>query len=178
MTEVPDDIVTEATRLTRNARDAVDPAEARAARERRDDLVAAHDFVAREREEDATLVLYPEEWLEGETVRIECIDDTDRAIERPLEGPGNEADWESVEAHNRAVAERVAEVHGSTHGENAAAFADFMGNHYARPIETATASMREEFLTEYYPRNAWPSKEQRAVVEKSLDLTVRTARES
>ena len=64
-----------------------------------------------------------------------------------------------------AVAERV----GAVHAANARAFADFMGNHYARRVETATAAELREFLTEYYPRNAWPSDEQRDAVERSLE---------
>ncbi|MFC7155596.1 rnhA operon protein [Halomarina halobia] len=177
MTGVPDDAVEEATRLTRLARDAVDEREAEAARARRDDLLAEHGFTARVREEDATLVLYPAEWVEDGTVRFDRIDDTDRAIERPLEGPGDGTDWEAVEAHNRAVVARVAAEHGEVHGKNAAAFADFMGNHYAKPIEAATARTRTEFLAEYFPRNAWPDERQREVVEESVDLTIKTARE-
>jgi len=58
--------------------------------------------------------------------------------------------------------------HGDVHGDNARAFAEFMSNHYAKPAESATAGELEEFLAEYYPRNAWPSAEQKAVVESSL----------
>jgi hypothetical protein len=175
---LPDDALDEAERLTRRARDAVDGNEAAAARKRRDALLAAHGYVARERVEDgrATLVAYPDGWVEDGVVRTERIEDVDRAFERPLEGPGEE-DWDAVEAHNRAVAERVAEDHDRVHGANAAAFADFMSNHYARPVEEATRRMREEFLTEYFPRNAWPSDEQRAVVERSIEIVLDAADE-
>lgn len=177
MTDLSEDTVTEAERLTRHARDAISEDEAAAARRKRDDLLANHGYIAREREEDATLVLYPDDWVENEDVRIERIEDTDRAIERPLEAPGHEADWETIEAHNREIVERVREQYGEVHGKNAAAFADFMGNHYAKPMEKATRTMREEFLTEYFPRNAWPSKKQRSVVEQSIEVTLETARE-
>ena len=131
--------------------------------------------MARERAEDATLVVYPQEWVVDGEVRIDRIDDTGRAFERPLEATGDGKDWEAVDAHNRAVVERVAAEHGETHGENAVAFADFMSNHYAKPIEAATRKMREEFLTDYFPRNAWPTDEQYALVEESVELAVSTA---
>jgi hypothetical protein len=35
--------------------------------------------------------------------------------------------------------------------------------------------MREEFLSEYFPRNAWPSADQQAVVEASLELVTEAA---
>ena len=41
-------------------------------------------------------------------------------------------------------------------------------------VETATPAERAEFLEEYFPRNVWPTDDQRAVVERSLGL-VRTA---
>jgi hypothetical protein len=66
-----------------------------------------------------------------------------------------------------AVAERA----GPVHAANVRAFADFMGNHYARRVETATPAELREFLTEYYLRNAWPSDEQRDVVVQSLEAT-------
>ncbi|WP_254543343.1 DUF7108 family protein [Halomarina pelagica] len=176
MTGVPDDAVEEATRLTRLARDAVDEGEAEAARAKRDALLGEHGFTARVREEDATLVLYPAEWIEDGTVRFDRIDDTERAVERPLEGAGDGEDWEAIEAHNRDIVARVADEHGEVHGKNAAAFADFMGNHYAKPIEAATARMRAEFLTEYFPRNAWPDERQRDAVGESIELTIKTAR--
>jgi hypothetical protein len=76
-----------------------------------------------------------------------------------------------VEAHNASVVDAVAERAGPVHAANARAFADFMGNHYARRVETATPAELREFLTEYYPRNAWPSDEQRDVVVQSLEAT-------
>jgi hypothetical protein len=36
-------------------------------------------------------------------------------------------------------------------------------------MDTATEAEREEFLEEFFPRNAWPTDEQRAAVEASLD---------
>lgn len=177
MTDLEEAVVTEAERLTRHARDATAEDEAAAARRKRDDLLANHGYIAREREKDTTLVLYPDDWVENEDVQFERIEDTDRAIEQPLEAPAHEANWETIEAHNREIVERIRKQYGETHGKNAAAFADFMGNHYAKPMEKATRTMREEFLTEYFPRNAWPSKKQRSVVEQSVKVTLETARE-
>ncbi len=173
---LPDPVVEEAERLTRLAREVVDDAEAAVYREERADLLADHDYTARIREEDRdTLVLYPEEWVEDGTVYPDQIDDIDRGIERPLEGPGAAEEWEPVEEHNRTLAEAVASEHGTPHGENAHALADFASNHYAKPIDDLTREEREEFLTEYFPRNAFPSDDQKAVVEESVRLTLTAA---
>jgi len=172
-----DDLLDEAARLTRAARDAADGAEAAAARRRRDELLAEHGYAARERVDEgrATLVVHPEEWLDDDgLVRTRRIEDLSRAHERPIDGPGDD-DWEVVDTHNRAVADRVADVHGPVHGANATAYAEFMSNHYARRIGTAAERMREEFLNDYFPRNAWPTDEQREVVELSLALAAEIA---
>lgn len=174
---LPEDIADEAERLTRHAREAHDADEADAARRQRDAVLARHDYTAREREADATLVLYPRDWIADDRVQIERVENTDRAIERPIEAPGDDAEWGDTDTHNREIAERVTEQYGDIHGKNAAAFADFMSNHYARPIEEATQTMREEFLNDYFPRNAWPSKKQRAIVEQSVELALDIARE-
>ncbi|WP_238398116.1 DUF7108 family protein [Halorussus salinus] len=177
--ELPRETIERAERLTHLARDAVDDAEAEAYREERSELLDDHEFRARVRDEDtgATLVLHPDEWVEDGVIRTERIEDTGRAVEVALSGPGDPDEWESVEQHNREVAARVREAHGDVHGDNAAAFADFMGNHYARPVESATAGEVEEFVSEYFPRNAWPSEKQRASVEKSIDLVFEVADE-
>jgi hypothetical protein len=178
MADLPDDVIEEAERLTRLAREVPVEEEAELYREQREALLAENDFTARVREDDATetLVLHPQEWVEDGTIRPERIDDTDRAVELHLAGPTDPDDWETIEEHNRATARRVRAEHGDVHGANADAFADFMGNHYARRVETATSSEREEFLAEYFVRNAWPSEEQKAVVERSLEHVERTAR--
>lgn len=166
--EVPERVVEEAERLTRLARAAVDDREAEAYRAERSEELEGHGFAARVRDADDTLVLYPDEWLEDGTVRIERIDDTDRAVEVSLSGAGDPDDWAAVEEHNAALVERVADEHGPVHGANARAFADFMGNHYARPVESASADEVREFLDDYFRRNAWPSEEQRDAVEASV----------
>lgn len=172
MAELPDDVIDRAETLVRRERDAVDPAEAEAYREELDDLLAAHDFEWRVREDDDgdVLVCHPSEWVEDGRIQIELVDDTGRAVEVPLDAPGDPEDWDAVDAHNREVAHIVAEEHGDVHGANAEAFADFMSNHYARPVETAGSREREEFLTEYFPRNAWPTADQKEVVERSVAL--------
>jgi hypothetical protein len=177
--ELPAEVADEAERLTRLARDAVDPNEAAAYRERRGDMLAEYGFTARVRGEgaEATLVLHPDSWVVDGDVVPSRIEDTDRAVERPLEGAVDTAEWDAVAAHNEAVAETIAEAHGEPHGANAEAFATFMSNHYARPVEQATDRMREEFLEEYFPRNAWPDDDQRAAVAESLELVARAASE-
>jgi hypothetical protein len=177
MAELPEEVVEKATRLTKLAREAVDPNEATAYREHRTELLTDHDFTARIREEDSveTLVLHPKEWIEEGTIRPDQVAEIDRAVEVQIAGPEDPDDWEHVERHNRAIATQVEEKYGDVHGENAAAFADFMGNHYAKPIETATSEERAEFRSEYFIRNAWPSKEQKKVIEQSLEYVQKTA---
>lgn len=169
---LPESVVEEAERLTRLARDAVDPNEATAYRERRGTLLAEHGYTARLRSEDRgeVLVLHPAAWVEDGVVRVERVEDVSRAVEVPLDGTGDPDEWDEVEAHNRALAEAVEAEHGPVHGANAHAFADFMGNHYARPIERATERQVREFLAEYFPRNAWPTDDQRDAIETSLSL--------
>lgn len=175
MTDLPDDVVDEAERLTRLARDAVDDAAANAYRDRRDSLLAEHGFVPRLRERDDTLVCYPDEWLDDGRVQLDDVEDTDRAAEVSLSGPGEQGDYEEAAARNERLVERVRERHGDVHGDNAAAFAEFMNNYYARPMDTADDREREEFLAEYFPRNAWPTDEQRERVEESLALIFEVA---
>ena len=175
--EIPAEVIAEAETLTRRARRAVDDNEAAAYREARGELLAAHGFTARVRDDErAVLVLHPAEWVEDGTVRPERIDDIDRGIERPLEGVGDPDDWERVGEHNEAIAEEIAEAHGPDHGANARQLATFLSNHYAKPIEDATEAELTEFLTDYYKRNVWPTDDQKAVVEESVRLAVEHAR--
>jgi hypothetical protein len=168
--DVPPDVVDEAERLTRLAREAVDDREAGAYRERRASLVAEYDYTVRVREDDSrdVLVLYPAEWVEDGVVQMDRVEDLDRGVERPLSGPGEPDEWQAVDDHNRELVAAVREAHGAVHAANVDALADFMGNHYAKPIERATRAELEEFLEEYYPRNAFATDEQAAVVEKSV----------
>ncbi|WP_266076490.1 DUF7108 family protein [Haladaptatus caseinilyticus] len=169
--ELPTETVEAAERLTHLARD-TEGDEAETYRDERDKLLEEYDFVARVRDDDTrtVLVLHPDEWLDDEAIRVERIDDTERAIEIPLDGPGDPDDWDEIDAHNRAVAETVRDEHGDVHGANAEAFADFMSNHYARQVESATDAEVTEFCTEYFRRNAWPTDEQKRVVERSVEL--------
>ena len=168
--EIPEDVIDEAERLTRLESEAAVDDAAEAYRERRDGLVDEHDFTARVRDEDDTLVLYPEEWVEDGTVQFDRIEDTDRAVEVSLSGPDHGAEWEHVEDENQAIVDAVETEYGPAHAANVRAFADFMGNHYLKTVADATPEEREEFLTEYYPRNAWPSKEQESIVVDSVEL--------
>lgn len=177
---LPETAIERAERLTRHLRNAVDDGERAVYRRERDALLGAHGYDARVRagETGETLVLYPAEWTDEGTIRTDRIDDTGRAVERPLSGPGSGADWAEIDEHNRAIAARVRERHGEVHGETATAFAEFMSNHYAKPIERATPDEREEFRTEYFPRNAWPTDEQRERLAASVRLTVEAAEET
>ena len=166
--DVPESLREEAERLTRLARDVTDPQEAAAHRERRDDLLAEHGYRARYREDDETLVLNPADWFEDGVVRTEHIDDLSRAVELPLSTAGADDEWQAVEEHNAAMVDQVDAEYGPLHAANARAFADFMGNHYTRKVESASARDIREFLREYYPRNVWPSEEQKTIVEGSL----------
>jgi hypothetical protein len=170
-TAVAAEVVDEAERLTRLAREAVDDEEAAAYREGREELLAEHDYTARVREEDHdVLVVHPTEWVEDGTVYPERIDDLDRGIERQLSGAEDPDDWEAVYEHNMALVEEVEAEHGAAHGANVEALAEFMSNHYAKQIEQATESELTEFVEEYYPRNVWPTDDQKAVVEESVEL--------
>ena len=177
MSELPDETIDEALRLTRLARRAEEENEAAAYRREREGLLSDVGFTARVRDDDGrdVLVLHPAEWVENGTARVDRIEDTSRAVEVPLEGPGNADRFDEVDAHNRDVVSAVADRAGADHAANVDAFADFMGNHYVKRVERATAREVREFLTEYYPRNVWPTDEQRAVVEASLRLAFEVA---
>ncbi len=177
MSELPEDVVDRAAELTRRARRATDDREAEAYRRERADLLADHEFAARlKREGDRTvLVLHPSEWLVDGRVDVERVQDVSRGVEVPLSGPGDAGDWAEVEAHNRDLAEAVADEHGEPHGATAHAFADFASNHYAKPVEATTADEVAEFRTEYFPRNGFPSDDQLAALGESLRLVYEAA---
>jgi len=174
--ELPADVLQEVERLTRLAREVVDR-EAAVYRRERERLLDEHGYTARVREDDrAVLVCYPEEWVdEMGTVHPDRIDDLDRGVERPLEGPGTGDDWAAVDEHNRRLAGSVATEYGNPHGETARALAAFASNHYAKEIEALTAAELAEFREEYFPRNAWPTDEQQAALSQSLSLIYETA---
>ena len=175
--DVPVEAVDEAERLTRLAREAESaeptPEIEQAAeqyRERRDALAAEYGYTARVRDEDDALVLYPDEWMDDGTVRLDRVEDTDRAVEVSLSGPGDADRYREVAAYNEAVAEAVAERETEVHARTAETFAAFMSNHYVRPVDDATPEMRAEFREEYLVRNGWPTDEQLAAVEESLSV--------
>ncbi|ELZ33770.1 DUF7108 domain-containing protein [Halorubrum distributum] len=175
--DVPAEAVDEAERLTRLAREAESaeptPEIEQAAdqyRERRDALAAEYGYTARVRDEDDALVLYPDEWMEEGTVQLDRVEDTDRAVEVSLSGPGDADRYREVAAYNEAVAEAVAEREADVHARTAETFAAFMSNHYVRPVDDATPKMRAEFREEYLVRNGWPTDEQLAAVEESLSV--------
>jgi hypothetical protein len=177
MTDLPTDVTDRAERLTRLAREAVDDAEANAYRTERDEILAEYDYTARIRNDETgdVLVCHPVEWVEDGVIRPERVDDIDRGVEIRLSGPGDPDEWAEVDAENRAVVEAVTETHGEIHGANAELLADFMGNHYAKPIAEATADELQEFRDDYVRRNAWPSEKQQSVLDRSIRLTVEEA---
>jgi len=167
--DVPADTVDEAERLTRLARRTEDEAAAAFYRERRDELVTDHDYVPRLREEDDTLVLYPDEWMDdGRSSSTGSRPPTGPSRCR-CRGPGDAGRYREIAAYNDAVADAVADAHDAVHADTARSFAAFMSNHYVRAVDDATADMRAEFREEYFPRNGWPTDEQLAVVDESLD---------
>lgn len=170
--ELPESAIDGVERLTRLARNAVDENEAAAYRARRTELLAEYCFTARVREDPdggETLVCHPDEWLDDEgLVDYDAIEDTDRGIEVSLSGPGEQGTYDEAAAANRELVAAVRAEYGDIHAANARAFADFMSNHYATPIADAAGGQIREFLTEYYPRNAWPTDAERAVVVRSL----------
>jgi len=176
--ELPEAVIADAERLTRRARAASEDAERRGALRARRRLLADHGFTARVREEASrdVLVIHPEEWVEDGTVQPDRIKDLDRGVERPLSGAGEE-NWPVVDTHNRELAAAVERAHGPDHGANARALADFAGNHYSKRIEQLTGAELTLFLEEYYPRNVWPTDDQRTVVEESVRLVFEAADE-
>lgn len=170
MTDLPAAVIDEAERLTRLARRTSDPNEAAAYRSDRDQQLAEYGYTARIRSEESreVLVLYPDDWMQNGTAQLDAIEDTSRAVERVLTGPGEETTYDDVMAHNQRLVDAVEDEAGPVHAANAAAFATYMANHYVRPMESASDAELEEFRSEYYPRNAWPTAEQRAVLTESL----------
>lgn len=168
--ELPEDVIETVERLTRHARLADDD-RAERVRQRRDEHLAEYGFEARVRSErdGDVLVCYPSEWLDDGEVDLDRIDDRSRAVERALDRPEADADWETVDADNRAIVDAVEERYGAVHAANVAAFADYMGNHHALRIADATADHVAEFRDEYFPRNAFPADDQRAVLAESLE---------
>ncbi len=178
--DLPESAIDEAERLTRLARDATDPNEATAYRDRRTALLAKHGYTARVREDETrdVLVVHPEEWTVDGRIDVESIENTNRAVERPLSGPGHEAPWSEIEGENRSLARAVMREYGSPHGETAHDLADFASNHYAKPISDLTPDEIDEFQAEYFPRNAWPSDAQLTALETSLDVILAMAEEN
>lgn len=189
--ELPPSVINEALRLTRLARRAPegpsdseckDPDRVKTPdeyRDERDTLLDSYDYSAHVREDDrgATLVCYPAEWIAGGQVHLDTVEDTDRAVERRVEGAGEQGAWEPVSAHNEAIAQRVADRYGDPHAATVRAFARFMSSHRVRRIDTATADDIVEFVDEFFPRNTWPTERQEAEVMRSLRLALTVALE-
>ncbi|MDR5656752.1 rnhA operon protein [Halodesulfurarchaeum sp. HSR-GB] len=170
MPELPDSVVETARAITRAIRRGThqDP---EALRERRDTLLARFEYTARVREDDSgpVLVCHPAAWLDDDGVfQPEAMESTAAAVERDLFEPAVEGGWAAIEAHNRELAGEVQDRYGDPHGATATAFAEYMANHHEATIEAASESAVETFLTEYLPRNAWPTQAQKANAETSI----------
>lgn len=178
MPDLPTPVVETAKALTRAARRGTHPDE-EALRERRADLLGTYGYTARVREDDAgpVLVCHPAAWLEDGVFQPEAMDSTADAVERPLRETAVGDSWAAIDAHNREIAQAVATRYGEPHGETATAFAVYMANHHADPIEAATAAQVRDFLEEYFPRNAWPSETAAAAVETSIERCFEVAGE-
>ncbi|MDY6780911.1 MAG: rnhA operon protein [Halobacteria archaeon] len=163
--ERDDDWVRRAAKLTRLARYSEDEDELL---DERDEMVEERGYRARVREEDSTLVLYPDDWVEDGEVVVERIDDTDEAVEVPLRRGGEE--YDDVRDTNDEILGGFEEEFDEKHFVNARAFAEFCENHHTVPVERVTAEHVDEFLAEYYPRNVWVHDETEEVVEESLRL--------
>ncbi len=169
--ELPDDVVDEAVELSQKAHLPNFPTER--FEQERDEVLARYGFRARIRDDeslDRVLVCYPAEWVTDGEVRVSRVEDTGRAVERPLFQTETDEEWSEINAHNQAVVARIREEYSDVHGDNVQAFSDFMSNHYKRRIESASNRELEEFLSEYFPRNAWPSDAQKQVIEESLRM--------
>lgn len=172
MSEIPEGVLDDVVSLSQKAIQAVDQQEISAYQQRRDDLLAPFGYTCRIRTDNdgEVLVCYPKEWLDGDTINIDKMDDLTQAIERPIFDSPSERNFSEIEQHNRAIASGIAKDHGPIHGTTASAFADFMSNHYKQRIEEATVTEFEEFRTEYFPRNAWPSDVQKRVLDETIQL--------
>ncbi|MFB6109447.1 MAG: rnhA operon protein [Halodesulfurarchaeum sp.] len=170
MPELPDHVLETAKAFTRAARRGTHP-DGTALRERRGELLDEYGYTARVREDDSgpVLVCHPADWVEDGVLQPDAMDATENAVERPLRGTAVGDGWAAIDAHNRDLAGRVADRYGEPHGANAEAFAVYMANHHAEPIEAATSGQVRDFLEEYFPRNAWPDEAQAAVVETSIE---------
>lgn len=170
MPDLPDPVFEAARAMTRTIRRGTHPDSA-TVRERRDTLLDRYGFAARVREDESgpVLVCYPDHWLEGGTFQPGKLESTENAVEGPLYSVPDGDSWAAIEAHNAALAERVADQFGEPHGTNAESFGTYMANHHAAHVEAATATEIEDFLGEYFPRNAWPSRVEAAAVESSLE---------
>ncbi|MFB6114034.1 MAG: rnhA operon protein [Halodesulfurarchaeum sp.] len=181
MTHLPDDVRDAALELTRTARRVEDADRQMRLLARRDRLLDDHGFLAHLRDgpKRTVLVCYPTSWQDEEgVVDPDRVDDPDQAVELPLYGRETGEDYTDAEEYNRELVRTVEEQYGSPHAETAAAFADFMSNHHATRIDEATAAHVEEFETDYFPRNAWPSEEQRRALQESLEYVFDVAGQS
>ena len=171
--ELPSEIIKRAETLTRQMRNAVDENERSAYLRERRRVLSEYGFRARVREDETgdVLVCYPVEWVDDGTIQPDRVEDISRGVERQLSGVGDDS-WETVNSHNQTIVAEIEHEHGPTHAANAAALAEFAGNHYKKRIGELSNAELEVFLTEYYPRNVWPTDDQKAVVEESVQLVI------
>lgn len=179
-TELDESTIERARQLTKRARAISDEDAAQRIRAVRDRLLDRWEYRAREREDDTGvyLILYPTAWLGDGGIDVDAIEDIDRAEEVPLERGDKERTWESIHSNNMSVATAIERKYGPVHGKTARDFGTYLSNHHLLRIEEATANEFEDFRTEYFPRNCWPSEEQAALLERSLAFVRRFLREN
>lgn len=168
--EFAEDAVERIRELTRHIRKADGRETIRDLNRRRERLLTAMGAHLHVRDDaPPVLVLSPDDWVDDGTVHPDRIDDRSRACEVPLDPEAEPATWEAVMEANMAVAEAVERRHGPDHGANAEALAAYLSNHHLRRIDAATEAELRTFLTEYYPRNVWPTSHQAAIVRASVE---------
>ena len=147
--DVPAEAVDEAERLTRLAREAesAEPtpeieAAADQYRERRDALAAEYGYTVRVRDEDDTLVLYPDEWMDPRTVRLDRVAATAPALHVSPSGPRAADRYRDVAPSTAALADPVPAREAAFHARTAATFAAFMSNPSVRPRDAAPPALR------------------------------------
>ncbi len=159
--------------MTRLAREVVDDAEADAYRTERDEILAEYDYTARIRNDETgdVLVCHPVEWVDDGVIRPERVDDIDRGVEIRLSAPatrtsGQRSRW------NRAVVDAVtvAQVR-HTRTRSCSLIQGITTRNRSRRRRRRNSGVSRRLC----PRNAWPTAEQRSVLDQSIRLTVEEA---
>ena len=172
LTDTEDELIDRIVELSRQIISEVDQTAIKSLEERRDRLLEhlPYRVYIRSDTDEPVLVLYPESWIHDGIVDPDRIDSIDEAIERPLSSTVTEDDWADIHRHNMSIAKEVADRFGPVHGANIQALASFLSNHYLTRIEDINSAQLREFRDEYFVRNAWPTVEQKVVLDRSIKI--------